>query len=122
MEWWRQGQFYSRTIVSANEKARQAAGWDNPNTISFIYCSLRGEALLWYDILKRSGIKDNFNAFKMNFLTFFAPALTSRTATVNLHEVKQNTKESIVQFYSQVIKVANDLKALLLAVFPHFLK
>ena len=31
------------------EKARQAAGWDDATTMSFIYCSLRGEALLWYD-------------------------------------------------------------------------
>ena len=69
------------------EKARQAAGWDDPNTMSFIYCSLRGEALLWYDVLKRSGIEDNYNAFKTAFLTSYAPALTARTATVSLHDV-----------------------------------
>lgn len=95
------------------EKARQAAAWDDANTMSFIYCSLRGEALLWYDVLKRSGIEDNFAAFRTAFLTSYAPALTARTATVNLHDVKQNSQESIVQFYSRVIKAVNDLEALL---------
>ena len=29
------------------EKAHQAACWDHANTMSFIYCSLQGEALPW---------------------------------------------------------------------------
>ena len=63
------------------EKARQAAGWDDPNTMSFIYYSLRGEALLWYNVLKRNGIEDNFEAFKTAFLTSYPLALMAPTAT-----------------------------------------
>ena len=95
------------------EKARVAAAWGEADTLSFIYCSLRGEALLWYDVLKRSGIADTYDAFKAAFLTSYAPALTARTATVNLHDIKQTAQESIVAFYSRVIKSVNDLENLL---------
>ena len=95
------------------EKARVAAAWGEADTLSFIYCSLRGEALLWYDVLKRSGIADTYDAFKAAFLTSYAPALTARTATVNLHDIKQTAQESIVAFYSRVIKAVNDLENLL---------
>ena len=95
------------------EKARVAAAWNEADTLSFIYCSLRGEALLWYDVLKRSGIADTYDAFKAAFLTSYAPALTARTATVNLHDIKQTAQESIVAFYSRAIKSVNDLENLL---------
>ena len=95
------------------EKARVAAAWNEADTLSFIYCSLRGEALLWYDVLKRSGIADTYDAFKTAFLTSYAPALTARTATVSLHDIKQTAQESIVAFYSRVIKAVNDLENLL---------
>ena len=68
---------------------------------------------LWYDVLKRSGIADTYDAFKTAFLTSYAPALTARTATVNLHDIKQTAQESIVAFYSRVIKAVNDLENLL---------
>ena len=95
------------------EKARVAAAWNEADTLSFIYCSLRGEALLWYDVLKRSGIADTYDAFKTAFLTSYAPALTARTATVCLHDIKQTAQETIVAFYSRVIKAVNDLENLL---------
>ena len=95
------------------EKARVAAAWNEADTLSFIYCSLRGEALLWYDVLKRSGIADTYDAFRTAFLTSYAPALTARTATVCLHDIKQTAQESIVAFYSRVIKAVNDLENLL---------
>ena len=95
------------------DKARVAAAWNDADTISFIYCSLRGEALLWYDVLKRSGVQDTYDAFKAAFLTSYAPALTASTATVNLHDIKQTSQESIVVFYSRVIRAVNDLESLL---------
>jgi len=95
------------------EKARVAAAWNEADTLSFIYCSLRGEALLWYDVLKRSGIADTYDAFRTAFLTSYAPALTARTATVCLHDIKQTAQETIVAFYSRVIKAVNDLENLL---------
>ena len=51
------------------EKARVAANWNDADLMSFIYYSLGGEALLWYDVLKRSGIEDTYDAFKVTFLT-----------------------------------------------------
>ena len=95
------------------EKARVAANWNEADTVSFNYCSLRGEALLWYDVLKRSGVDDTYDAFKAAFLTSYAPALTARTATVCLHDIKQTAQETIVSFYSRVIKAVNDLENLL---------
>ena len=93
------------------EKARQASGWHDQNTMSFICCHLRGEALLWYNVLKRSGIKDTSTCSKPLFLHLL-PQLV-QPQSVNLHNVKQNAHESIVQFYSRVIKALNDLEALL---------
>ena len=51
------------------KKAHVAAAWNEADTLSFIYCSLRGEAFLWYDVLKRSGIQDTYAAFRTAFLT-----------------------------------------------------
>ena len=95
------------------EKARTTAAWTDAQTMSFVYVSLRGEALLWFDVLKRSGIQDTFEAFQDAFLTSYAPARTARTATVNLHEIKQGAGESIVTFYSRVISAVNDLEQLI---------
>ena len=97
------------------EKARTTAAWTDAQTMSFVYVTLRGEALLWFDVLKRSGIEDTFVAFQAAFLTSYAPARTARTTTVNLHEIKQDASESIVTFYSRVISAFNDLEQLILA-------
>ena len=36
------------------EKARTTAAWTDAQTMSFVYVSLRGEALLWFDVLNRN--------------------------------------------------------------------
>ena len=95
------------------EKARDTAAWNEANTMSFVYISLRGKALKWHESLKRSGIEMTFAAFSIAFLASFAPARTARTATVNLHEVKQQSNEDVVGFYARVIAVIDELELLL---------
>ena len=78
------------------EKARVAAGWDDAQTMSFVYVSLRGDALSWYEVLERSGIAMTYAGFAAAFRTSYAPALTARTAIVNIHEIKQSPTEKVV--------------------------
>ena len=47
------------------EKARVSANWDDAQTMSFAYVSLRGEALSWYEVLERSGITMTYAGFKV---------------------------------------------------------
>ena len=94
-------------------KARDTAGWDDANTMSFVYVSLRGKALKWHECLKRSNVQLDFVNFSAAFLESFAPARTARTATVNLHEVKQQTSEDVVGFYARVISIVDELELLL---------
>ena len=72
--------------------------------MSFIYCSLRAEALLWYDVLKCSGIQDTYNSFIAAFLTYYTQALTAHTATVCLHDIKQTAKSPLFLFTQGSIK------------------
>ena len=95
------------------EKARQATNWNDEQTMSFIYVSLRGEALEWYDCLQRSGIVLNYAGFIAAFRTSYASSLTARSATVKLHEVKQGTNERIVAYYARVLKIVTNLETLL---------
>ena len=95
------------------EKARVAAGWDDAQTMSFVYVSLRGDALSWYEVLERSGIAMTYAGFAAAFRTSYAPALTARTAIVNIHEIKQGPAEKVVAYYTRVIRAINDIEALL---------
>ena len=95
------------------EKARLTAAWDDANTMAFIYVSLRGKALKWYECLERSGIALNFADFSTAFISSFSPATTARTATISLHEVKQQQNEDVVGFYARVIEVVNEIENLI---------
>ena len=44
--------------VARIEKVCVAIKWGDADLMSFIYCSLQGEALLWYNVCKQSGIQD----------------------------------------------------------------
>ena len=99
--------------ISRIQKAALAAAWNDENTMSFVYVSLRGKALKWHECLKRSGIVMDFPHFTTAFLESFAPARTARTATVNLHEIKQQPAEDVVGFYSRVIEAIDELELLI---------
>ena len=79
-------------------KAAIAATWNDEQTMSFVYVSLRGKALKWHECLARSNIVMDFPHFTTAFMESFAPARTARTATVNLHEIKQQPAEDVVGF------------------------
>ena len=95
------------------EKARLTAAWDDANTMAFIYVSLRGKALKWYECLERSGIALNFADFSTAFILSFSPATTARTATISLNEIKQQNNEDVVGFYARVIEVVNEIENLI---------
>ena len=95
------------------EKARLTAAWNEENTMAFIYVSLRGKALKWYECLERSGIANTFVAFSAAFLASFSPATTVRTATVSLNDIKQQPTEDVVGYYARVIEVINEIEGLI---------
>ena len=99
--------------ISRIEKVRVTTGWTDDQTMSFMYTSLRGVALTWYEGLSRNGIADTYAAFRPAFLNCFAPMQTARSAVVTLHDVKQGPTELVVAFHSRVLKVLNDLEAIL---------
>ena len=99
--------------IARIEKVRVTTGWTDEQTMSFMYTSLRGVALTWYEGLSRNGIADTYAAFRPAFLACFAPMQTARSAVVTLHDVKQGATELVVAFHSRVLKVLNDLEAIL---------
>jgi hypothetical protein len=83
--------------------------------MAFVFNALRGNALRWFDALKRSGINRNdWDAFQNAFLAAFSTTQTPRTATVNLADLHQGQTEQVVF----VIKAVDDLEALAGAAFP----
>jgi hypothetical protein len=66
--------------------------------VSFLYTSLRGKAPKWHECLKRSGGQLDFSDYKTAFVESFYLARTIGTATVKLHEVKQQPKEDVSGF------------------------
>jgi hypothetical protein len=62
---------------------------------------------------------NNFVDLTTAFLESFAPARTDRTATVKLHEVKQQSSEGVVEFYACVISIIDKLELLLPAAARH---
>ena len=96
------------------EKARVTANWQPAEIMSFVYVSLRGEALEWWDCLTRSGVDINdFDQFKVAFMTSYETTRTARTAIVVLQDIRQGDTEKIVTFYTRTVKAIDDLEALL---------
>ncbi len=92
------------------------ANWNDENAMSFVYISLRGKALKWHECLKQSGVElNNFADFPPAVLESFAPAGNARTATVNLHKVRQQSTEDVVGFYAHVISIKDELQLLVSA-------
>ena len=95
------------------DKARVTTGWDDAQTLSFLYTSLRGVSLHWYEGLGRNKIPNTYAAFRPAFLSCFAPMQTARSAVITLHDIKQGATELVVAFHSRIIKVLNDLEAII---------
>ena len=96
------------------ETARDACEWTDRHTMAFVYMALRNEALKWYDGLARDGVdKHVYQEFKDAFLMAYEPARTARTAMINIHDLKQASQETVVDFRTRVIRAIDDIEALL---------
>jgi len=96
------------------DKAAASAGWDAANTMSYVYNALRGDALRWYESLKRFNINDNdWPAVRAEMLDAYSRVQTARTAVVNLSDLKQGASESVTNFGSRVARIVDDLEILM---------
>ena len=112
-------QFTAEQWIERISRSRTASAWTADQTMAFVFNALRGNALRWFDALKRSGINRNdWDAFQRAFLAAFSTTRTPRTATVNLADLHQGQTEQVVSFYPRVIKAVDDLEALAGAAFP----
>jgi hypothetical protein len=112
-------QFTAEQWIERISRSRTASAWTAEQTMAFVFNALRGNALRWFDALKRSGINRNdWDAFQRAFLAAFSTTRTPRTATVNLADLHQGQTEQVVSFYPRVIKAVDDLEALAGAAFP----
>ncbi len=94
-------QFTAEQWTERISRSRTASAWTAEQTIAFVFNALRGNALRWFDALKRSGIdRNDWDAFKRAFLAAFSTTRTPRTATVNLTDLHQGQTEQVVSFYS----------------------
>lgn len=99
--------------VERVEKAKIAGTWTDDQTMAFVYLALRQNALIWWDSLKRSGVSTLiWDEFKAAFIQGYATTRTARTAIVNL-DVKQQQQETVLDYYSRIVKAVDDLEALL---------
>ena len=106
-------QFTAEQWIQRVNRARVTSNWDADHTATFIYNALRGNALLWYDSLRRTGIdRDDWDQFRTAFLESWSAVRTTRTATVNLSDLKQGQNEPVTAFYPRVVKAIDDLEAL----------
>ena len=96
------------------DKAAASAGWDAANTMSYVYNALRGDALRWYESLKRFNINDNdWPSVRAEMLDAYSRVQTARTAVVNLSDLKQGASESVTNFGSRVARIVDDLEILM---------
>ena len=96
------------------ETAKDACDWTDRHTMAFVYMALRNDALQWYDGLARDGVnKQVYQEFKDAFLMAYEPARTARTAMINVHDLKQASHETVVNFRTRVIRAIDDIEALL---------
>ena len=113
-------QFTAEQWIERVSRARTTSAWTPDQTNTFVYNALRGNALLWYDSLRRTGInRDVWDEFRPAFLESWSTVRTTRTATVNLADLKQGQSEAVTTFYPRVVKAVDDLEALVTnGVFP----
>ena len=106
-------QFSAEQWIERIQRAKDASGWNDAQTMSFVFNALRSDALLWYDSLKRSGVDQNIWVdFRTAFLQAYSSIRTTRSTIVNLADVKQQPNESVVAYYPKVVKAIDDLEAL----------
>lgn len=106
-------QFTAEQWIERIGRAIRASGWDDDQTMAFVFNALRGNALLWYDSLRRTGVnRDDWAQFRTAFLESWSTTRTARTTTVNLADLRQGQNETVNCFYPRVVKAVDDLEAL----------
>ena len=101
-------QFTAEQWIERVSRARTTSAWTPDQTNTFVYNALRGNALLWYDSLRRTGInRDAWDEFRPAFLESWSTVRTTRTATVNLADLKQGQSEAVTTFYPRVVKAVD---------------
>ena len=96
------------------DRAAQTGGWDDRDTMAYVYNAFRGSALKWLEALKRFGVNDkSWNDVKAELLDAYSRVQTARTTVVNLADLKQNPSESITDFGSRVAIIVSDLEQLM---------
>jgi len=96
------------------DKAAASAGWNAGNTMSYVYNALRGDALRWYESLKRFNINDDdWPSVRVEMLDAYSRVQTARTAVVNLSDLKQGASESVTNFGSRVARIVDDMEMLM---------
>ena len=91
-----------------------AAGWDNINTMAFVYNALRGRALSWYSVMKQRNVEGfaQWITFKTLFLESFSAAKTSKAVIGIFHGLVQTQAETVLDFFNRVGKAVDDMTAL----------
>lgn len=93
---------------------RQAANWNDGQTLTIIFNALRGKALTWYMVMRQRGLQDfnTFNGFRALFLETFSAARTSKAVVGIFHGLNQQPKESVLDFFNRVGKASDDMTTL----------
>jgi len=106
--------FTAEQWVERISRSRHSGGWDHALTMTYVFNALRGDALSWFDALKRTGVnRNNWDDFKTAFLKAYSTTRTPRTTTVHLADLQQGATENVVQYYSRVIRAIDDLEMLI---------
>jgi len=106
--------FTAEQWVERISRSRHSGAWDHALTMTYVFNALRGDALSWFDALKRTGVnRNNWDEFKTAFLKAYSTTRTPRTTTVHLADLQQGATENVVQYYSRVIRAIDDLEMLI---------
>ena len=96
------------------DKAAATGGWNDNDTMAYVYNAFRGPALKWLEALKRFGIDENsWVAVKAELLDAYSRVQTARTTVVNLADLKQASSESITDFGARVAIITSDIEQLM---------
>lgn len=93
---------------------RQAARWDDEQTLTVIFNALRGKALTWYMVMRQRQIQNfnTFDGFRPLFLETFSAARTSKAVVGIFHGLNQQPKETVLDFFNRVGKASDDMTTL----------
>ena len=103
--------FTAEQWIARVDGARRDGGWNDQRVMTHVLVSLRGDALLWFESLRRCEIDTtNFETFKRAFLTTYSEAKTARSVKLNLSDLSQKPNESVKQYHPRLVKILDDVE------------